>query len=95
MPVSSENIHQIAHLSRLQFDSSEIVQFTEQFNQVLQLVEKISQVDTSDVTPMANPLDNIQRLREDRVSEQNQRDKMQQNAPQTEAGLYLVPTIIE
>ena len=52
-------------------------------------------IDTSDVEPMAHPLDAVQRLRKDEVTEQNQRDHYQQVAPLTEAGLYLVPKVIE
>ena len=52
-------------------------------------------VDTSGVTPMAHPLDAVQRLREDAVTESDQREHFQQVAPAVEAGLYLVPKVIE
>lgn len=95
MSISIEHINQIAHLARLQFDEHELPKFTQQFNQIIELVDKINQVDTHNLEPMSNPLNSVQRLREDIISEKNQREKMQANAPQTEAGLYLVPTIIE
>jgi len=68
-----------------------------QTEQVLenQFVEQLSNVDTKDILPMAQPQDNSQRLREDQVSETNQRETFQEIAPQTEAGLYLVPKVIE
>jgi aspartyl-tRNA(Asn)/glutamyl-tRNA(Gln) amidotransferase subunit C len=95
MSIKSENIKQVAHLARLHFNDQELPKFTEQFNQVISLIDQINQVDTSKVEPMSSPLAITQRLREDVVTEKDQREKMQQNAPQTEAGLYLVPTIIE
>jgi len=52
-------------------------------------------VDTKDIQPMAHPLDATQRLREDKVTEENQRDKFQAVAPSAEKGLYLVPKVIE
>jgi aspartyl-tRNA(Asn)/glutamyl-tRNA(Gln) amidotransferase subunit C len=55
----------------------------------------MSAVDTSQVQPMAHPMDQVQRLRPDEVSEANQRDWFQAHAPLTEAGLYLVPKVIE
>jgi len=58
-------------------------------------VEQMDSADVVDVTPMAHPLDAVQRLREDEVREVNQREKFQSIAPQVEAGLYLVPRVIE
>jgi aspartyl-tRNA(Asn)/glutamyl-tRNA(Gln) amidotransferase subunit C len=59
------------------------------------LVEQMSQVDTSDIEPMAHPLDQSQRLRTDVVLESNQRDALQKNAPAIEDGLFLVPRVID
>jgi aspartyl-tRNA(Asn)/glutamyl-tRNA(Gln) amidotransferase subunit C len=61
----------------------------------LDFVEEMSTVDTSEVTPMAHPLDQAQRLRPDTVSETDQRELFQAHAPLVEAGLYLVPKVIE
>ena len=69
--------------------------YTENLSNILELVEQMNSVDTSDITPMAHPLDAIARLRDDMVTEANQRDHFQQIAPQTESGLYLVPKVIE
>lgn len=59
------------------------------------LVEQMNQVDTTDIEPMAHPLDQFQRLRADVVSESNQRDILQDNAPSIEDGLFLVPRVID
>ena len=52
-------------------------------------------VDTDNVTPLAHPLDSVQRLRDDEVTETNKRDELQKNAPETDQGLFLVPKVIE
>jgi aspartyl-tRNA(Asn)/glutamyl-tRNA(Gln) amidotransferase subunit C len=58
-------------------------------------VEQLETVDTTSVVPLAHPLDALQRLRADEVTESDQREAFQAVAPQTEAGLYLVPKVIE
>ena len=72
-----------------------IQDYVKNMNNMLQLVEQMQEVDTSDVEPMSNPLDAYQRLRVDEVSETDRRDEYQHIAPETEAGFYLVPKIIE
>ncbi|RKZ38585.1 MAG: Asp-tRNA(Asn)/Glu-tRNA(Gln) amidotransferase GatCAB subunit C, partial [Gammaproteobacteria bacterium] len=56
---------------------------------------QMNSIDTTGITPLAHPLDTVARLRPDIVSETNQRDHFQSIAPQIEAGLYLVPKVIE
>jgi len=62
---------------------------------MLELMTQMSGLNTDGVEPMAHPMDQVQRLRIDAVTETNQRDHFQQIAPQVEAGLYLVPKVIE
>jgi len=62
---------------------------------ILQLVEEMQSVDTQGVEPVSNPLDGIQRLREDRVTEEDQRELFLANAPESEQGLFLVPRVVE
>jgi aspartyl-tRNA(Asn)/glutamyl-tRNA(Gln) amidotransferase subunit C len=69
--------------------------FTPQLSRILDFIEDMNQVDTSQVEPLAHPLDISQRLRADVVSEPVERDKYQKIAPQVEAGLYLVPKVID
>ncbi len=95
MNLERHDIEKIAHLARLAIRDEDIPAYTRDLSNILTLVEQMSSVDTSDVTPMAHPLDAIQRLREDRVTETNQRERAQQLAPQVEAGVYLVPQVIE
>ena len=95
MSLTANDVKKIAHLARLGIEESQIEHYAQDLSKVLDLMTQMSQTDTQDVKPMAHPLDQIQRLRPDSVSETNQREHFQAIAPQTEAGLYLVPKVIE
>lgn len=95
MALKSEEIVKIAWLSRLGVEQSEYDQYTQNLSDILNFVEQLNGVDTTGVVPMAHPLDERQRLREDRVTETNRREEFQKIAPKVEAGLYLVPRVIE
>lgn len=88
-------VKKIAHLSRLSLTEEEIQKHAGNLENVLALAEKMATLDTTHVEPMSHPLDLHQRMREDVVTEANQRDQLQKLAPLTEAGLYLVPQVIE
>ncbi len=64
-------------------------------SRIVDFVDQLSQADTENVVPMAHPLHASQRLRPDKVTEPNDRDHVQENAPLVEHGLYLVPKVIE
>ena len=95
MALDKSDVEKIAHLARLAISEEDISAYAHNLSNILTLVEQMSSVDTSGVTPMAHPLDMAQRLREDVVTESNQRDHFQAIAPSVEAGLYLVPKVIE
>lgn len=95
MSLDSTDVERIAHLARLAIDDTDIPGYAKNLSNILGLVEQMNAVDTDDVAPMAHPLDEVQRLREDVVTEQNQREHFQECAPKTEDGLYLVPQVIE
>jgi len=95
MTLTTEEILKIAQLARLNLSESDIKLYGPQLTNILELIDQMNKVDTANVAPLAHPLDLSQRLREDNVTEPNQRDKYQQIAPQVEAGLYLVPKVIE
>ncbi len=95
MSLEKNDIEKIAHLARLGIDDADIPDYARNLSDILDLVEQMSAVDTRGVTPMAHPLDAQQRLRADEVTEVNQREQLQANAPQMEAGLFLVPQVIE
>ncbi len=95
MSLEKADVEKIAHLARLQIEEEDIPLYTRHLSGILELVEQMNQVDTETVVPMAHPLEMAQRLRPDEVTESDQREKYQKIAPQVEAGLYLVPKVIE
>jgi aspartyl-tRNA(Asn)/glutamyl-tRNA(Gln) amidotransferase subunit C len=95
MALDKSDVENIAHLARLAIGEEDVPAYAENLSNILTLVEQMNSVDTSGVTPMAHPLDMAQRLREDVVSEENQREHLQQHAPAVQDGLFLVPKVIE
>jgi len=96
MSITREQVESIARLARLSLASEEAAQYAQALSRVLALVEQLQGVNTTSVTPMAHPLPGQRaRLRADEVSESDQHELYQRNAPQVEAGLYLVPRVIE
>ena len=95
MSLKAEDIRKIAHLARIAIDEKDIEAYVKDLSGILDLVQQMNAVDTSDVPPLAHPLDMAQRLRPDEVAEDDQRALFQCGAPQVEAGLYLVPKVIE
>jgi len=95
MTLKIEDVRNIAQLARLQIDDSSVEQYAKELSRILSLAEQMNAVDTTDVTPMAHPMDATQRLRADEVTETNQRDKFQAIAPDVERGFYRVPKVIE
>ena len=93
--LSLEQIARIADLARLELSAAEAVEMQRQLNEILAMVDAMASVDTTGVTPMSHPQEVTQRMREDRVSETNQRELFQSIAPAVEDGLYLVPKVIE
>ncbi|MBE9561382.1 MAG: Asp-tRNA(Asn)/Glu-tRNA(Gln) amidotransferase subunit GatC [Proteobacteria bacterium] len=95
MSLPKEEVEKIANLARIALTELEISTYTKQLSDILAFVEQMNAVDTTGIVPMAHPLDAIARLREDMVSEVDQRDHFQTIAPQIENNLYLVPKVIE
>jgi len=95
MSLELAEVKKIAHLAAIAVEPEELDAVGAKLSNILDLFAQLSQADTEGVEPMAHPLDQTQRLREDRVAEVNQRDKFQAIAPATENGLYLVPKVIE
>lgn len=92
--LSATEVKKIAHLARLGIEEQNVSAYADDLNGVLELMTQMSELDTTGIKPMAHPMDQIQRLRVDAVTEINQRDYFQTIAPQTEDGLYLVPKVI-
>jgi len=96
MSLTSNQIETVAGLARLALKPEEIPAYTESLSRILGMISQLEQADTSGVEPMAHPLTGqVQRLRADTITSGNSREAYQRNAPQVEAGLYLVPRVIE
>lgn len=95
MTLKSEDVQKIAHLARLQIDPADVEQYTTELSNILALFDQMNSQDSSGVEPMAHPLDAVQRLRVDEVTEGDQREKFQAIAPKVARGLYLVPKVID
>ncbi len=93
--MNPSDIQKLSNLARLQVDEETLNETAKSITDVIALVDQLQAVDTDGIAPMAHPLDAVQRLRADEVSETNQRDKFQAIAPATEDGLYLVPKVID
>jgi len=95
MSLTLQQVRRVAELARLEVSDAEAQTTLGHLNGILALIEEMQAVDTTGIEPMAHAQDLGQRLREDRVSAGNQRAAFQAIAPETEAGLYLVPQVIE
>lgn len=95
MSITPEEVLKIAQLAKLEISESELDQYALDLSNIMSLVDQMNKVDTQGIEPMAHSQDVIQRLREDKVTETNQREKFQSIAPCAESGLYLVPKVIE
>lgn len=95
MSLDRSDVDKIAHLARLQIEEQDTPEYAQNLTNILDLVDQMQAVDTSEIAPMAHPLDAVQRLRSDAVTEANQREQLQSFAPAVEKGLFLVPKVIE
>ena len=95
MSLSIDEVRHIAKLARLELAEGDLDATQAKLNGIFGLIEEMQAVNTDGVEPMSHPQELAQRLREDKVIETDRRAAYQAIAPQTEAGLYLVPQVIE
>lgn len=95
MALDQNQVRDIAELARLQIDETQLDDYQKNLSNILDLVDQLAAADTANVEPLAHPLDAVQRLRADQVSESNQREHFQHIAPATSEGYYLVPRVVE
>ncbi|MBR0567352.1 Asp-tRNA(Asn)/Glu-tRNA(Gln) amidotransferase subunit GatC [Azoarcus sp. L1K30] len=95
MSLSNEQVGRLARLARLEISATEIDATRTKLDGIFALIEQMQAVDTTGIEPMSHPQDLATRLRDDVVTETDRRAAFQSVAPQTEAGLYLVPKVIE
>jgi aspartyl-tRNA(Asn)/glutamyl-tRNA(Gln) amidotransferase subunit C len=95
MSIELADVENIAHLARLHLSDAEKQEAAKSMSNILGLIDQMQSVDTEGVEPLAHPLDVVQRLRPDVVTETDERDRLQTLAPASQDGLYLVPQVIE
>ncbi len=97
MSLGRDDVEKVANLVALQVDAAQADQMTQQLNNILDLFAQMQAVETDEIAPLAHPLEQVQRLRKDAVTEQNIREKLAAVAPafDREKGVYLVPQVIE
>lgn len=95
MSLDNEQVQHIALLARLRLADDEFGETVEKLSRIVDFVDQLAAAPTDGVVPMAHPLNAVQRLRPDAVTEPDDRDHLQQNAADVSDGLYLVPKVIE
>jgi aspartyl-tRNA(Asn)/glutamyl-tRNA(Gln) amidotransferase subunit C len=95
MSLKLADVHRIALLARIEITDAQAQETARQLNDILAMIEQISRVDTAGVAPMSHPLDGVQRLRADVVSDRPDREQTMANAPERQDGLFLVPRVVE
>jgi aspartyl-tRNA(Asn)/glutamyl-tRNA(Gln) amidotransferase subunit C len=97
MSITHADVEKIAHLARLGVTPDEVTTYSQQLSNILQLLDQLNKVDTTNIATMSHPIDGMcQRLRPDVVTETNQHTILQSVAPvPTVENLYLVPQVIE
>ncbi len=99
MKLTPDDIKRLAHLARIAVSKDEVAPLQTQLNGIFGLIDELQAVDTKGVEPLSHPLDVIenmaQRLREDRITESDQRAANMANAPAEENGLFLVPKVLD
>lgn len=95
MSIGRTEVDTVAHLARIAVEDQAAEALVKDLNGILGLVDQLNAAQTEGVAPLSHPLDMVQRLRPDEVREQDQRAAFQAIAPEVEAGLYLVPRVVE
>jgi aspartyl-tRNA(Asn)/glutamyl-tRNA(Gln) amidotransferase subunit C len=95
MPLTPKDVRQIAELARIGISDAEARTIQAELNKIFELIGRMQKVDTEGIAPMTHAQGAGLRLREDKVTEGDQRERLQAVAPQVEQGLYLVPKVIE
>lgn len=95
MTISQNELEQIARLAYLETDAEQASTLSAEINSIMNFVDNLRSVDTNNVAPLYHPFDLHQRLREDKVSENECLAQLEEIAPLFEEGLYLVPKVID
>ena len=91
--ITIKDVEHVAKLARLELTEEEKETYTKQLGDVLKYVEQMNEVDTSNVEPMAHPIEFVNVMREDKVYYEQTKEALMQNAPEEENGFFKVPKI--
>lgn len=95
MTFTEMDVKKVAALARLEVADKDVPTYERELASIFEMIQKIQEIDTSNIEPMSHPKDIELRLRPDQVTEPDQRAELQQIAPATENGLYLVPKVLD
>ena len=95
MSLDVDQVRRVAELARLAVSDAELPVYAEELSGIMAMVDQLQAANTANVEPMAHPLEMVQRLRIDAVSENPQRERFQALAPRAQDGHYLVPRVID
>ena len=95
MDIDRKLVETVADLAKLHLDEDNLGEYIHAMSEILDLAEQMLAVDTDGIAPLAHPLEAVQRLRDDEVTETDQHERLQSLAPEVSDGLYLVPRVIE
>ena len=95
MSITDKELEQIAYLARIGIEKDSFHSLKDKLSNILNMVNELNKVDTENILPMSHPLEISQPLRNDQVTEENQRESLQEHSPFTKAGLFLVPKVID
>lgn len=95
MAIEHADVLRAAHLARISLDDADADRYVGDLSRILNMVDRLQEVNTDDVMPLSHPLDATQPLRPDEVTETNERERFQRVAPEVSEGLYLVPRVVE
>ncbi len=95
MSVTKDEVKYIASLSRLEFNESELEDFTNEFNQILNYIDKLNELDTENIEPLSHPIEKKNVFRNDELVESINRDEALKNAPDKTDEYFKVPKVIK
>lgn len=95
MAVTKDEVKYIASLSRLEFDENELEDFTKEFNQILNYIDKLNELDTENVEPLLHPIEKVNVFREDQQRKSVSRAEALKNAPDSNDEFFKVPKVIK
>jgi aspartyl-tRNA(Asn)/glutamyl-tRNA(Gln) amidotransferase subunit C len=93
--MDATTVKKVAHLARIEINEDNINQYQDDLSNIFSMIDRLEALEIHDIEPLNHPLEMTQRLRQDTVTENDQREQLMQNAPEKADGMFLVPTVIE